>query len=158
MSKAKIGYEEFQVKTVRCEITGDECDEDEICTHCPIAKEYCRNHMHDEYEDMIQHLLPSADRPTKGGKGRIDPMNTLVKYSSVQDLKDDGILPDIESFKMIEHGYQVCTPVHFPRFYLLQQILNLGVPEYYLLRDHEWPVVAVYPDAVYVTAPEIEHD
>jgi len=33
----KIGFEEFQIKTVNCELDGEECNEGEICTYCPDA-------------------------------------------------------------------------------------------------------------------------
>ncbi|WP_321417204.1 hypothetical protein [uncultured Methanomethylovorans sp.] len=32
-----IGFEEFQVNTVTCEIDGEECDEWKICTTCKKA-------------------------------------------------------------------------------------------------------------------------
>jgi hypothetical protein len=154
----KIGFDEFQIETIICEIDGEDCDECCICSTCPKAIEHVKNGEENELNYFIDEITPSEDRITRGGLGMINPDNTIVQYKSPSDIKTDGIFSDFDTFKKVSHGYEICTPIHYPLLYSLQQLLNLGVPEYYMLRDITYPCVAVYQNAAYVCAPVIGDD
>lgn len=154
----KIGFEEFMVKTVTCDLDGEYCNEDCICSTCPKAIEYVKNEEENKLNYFIEEITPSEERLTRGGLGIINPGNTIVKYKTTDDIKIDGLFSDFDAFKKVSHGFEICTPINYPLLYSLQQLLKLGVPEYYMLRDTTYPCVAVYQNAAYVCAPVIEDD
>ena len=154
----KIDYDYFKMKRIICEIDDEECDGfGEDCSKCLKAIVYLTYDEEDEFNDMIKGLIPSNSRLTKNGKGLINQENTIVRFESIEAMETDGLFQKYE-FTGIKHGYPLHTPIHYPRFYLLKQTLKLGVPDYYLFQDFKSPMVAVYPNAVYGTAPEYPDD
>ena len=72
-------------------------------------------------------------------------------------MNEEGIFNKYK-FEYYRLGHPLQTPIHYPRFFLLKNLLNLGIPDCYLFQDFKSPMIAVYPNAIYATAPEYEND
>lgn len=154
-----IGREEFKCILITCEIDGRECDEYDSCSTCPIAIETVKKDVAQEYEDYIQLIDPKrgTTNPKSKYKYILNKDNTIAMYNSFIEFKLDQFLP-IDIYSYVKHGHCIKTWLHFPVWYELQHLLHLGIPDYYMFRNNENPLVAVYPDAVYITAPRIDPD
>lgn len=151
----KIAPDYFKETAIYCNIDDTECDECQNCYECEKAIHYLTYNKEDEYNEMIAELIPSNGRLTKGNFGMINPENTIVRFGSVKEMNKDGIFKKY-TFTEFKHGYTLKIPLFYPRFHLLKNALKLGIPEYYLFQNFESPLIAVYPNAVYATAPECD--
>lgn len=151
----KISRDEFKEEdVVLCTIDDERCNDLHDCSECEKAK----REMMSFDEIILERVMPKnelpADHPFHGGVANENM--TIVKYTDnpvpyhrLGCTKDDFVIIITPEEMRLEESY--------PEFHKLMKYSGIGTPSYYLLRNHRWPMIAVYVrkegDSYYIVAP-----
>lgn len=152
-AKESILYEQFQTKTVTCDITEETCREGECCIECKIAEKYVLEEL---YNDLLG-MFPINDHWQNDVKLKRNWKNNFCEFDSLDSFR-----------KVFKHGgswidKMECIPTlsdevknKYPTWVECSEIINelYPVKGYMYLKD--FPLVVLCEDRLFASTPAVE--
>lgn len=151
-SKESIRYEQFQTKTIICDITGETCREGECCG-CKIAENYVLEEL---YDDLLG-LFPIEDHWQNDIKLKRNWKNNLCEFESLDSFrkvfKNGGSWIDkLELIPELSDEIKAEYPVWMECSEIITELYP--VKGYMYLKD--FPLVVVCEDRLFASTPVVE--
>ena len=156
MKELRVSRDEFQ--EVTCGITGQACYWHD-CSDCKIGLERAKeNALYNERMDIMEDIedLTNFSRDIRMGslEGKCNRCNTVAKFSNAS--------VDALCKTMMPGDFKKCTlkeevpymDILYPEWSRCRVYNALPNADFYMYAK-DWPLVAVYPECVYVTSPVI---
>lgn len=155
---AKISRDEFKEDAIICTIDDEKCCSYWNCNDCEKAKK----EMMSLADTILPDLMPSIPRSDTNPrlKGLVNQYNIIIKFRKGEDPFENAKV-GINEYNVIATPEEMRIPEIYPEFDKLRKYAGLGEPSYYLLKNHKWPMLAVYvtesEECYYLVAPVSEN-
>jgi hypothetical protein len=149
--------DEFMKTT--CSLDGDECVWND-CKTCSRAIKYQQQRAYNELYYKVKRYTDFAKEGNLSGMPmKVNSFNTIAKMARVSPEIIANVLSENTegNYQKLELSEEVPKMYEkFPEWWFLRRYNDLPSPEYYLYMN-DYPLLAVYPDLVYLVAPKLEY-
>ena len=152
-AKESIRYEQFQTKTIICDITGESCREGECCIGCKIAENYVLEEL---YNDLLG-LFPIKDHWLNGVKVKRNWKNNLCEFDSLDSFRKvfktgASWIDKMVSIPELSEEIKAKYPTWMGCAKIIMELYP--VKGYMYLKD--FPLVVVCEDRLFASTPVVE--